>query len=99
MLIENTTAIKIELNVAAQKIIHQFMTGNELIEEQLKKAIEDGITEFDFELEVKKLVQRQLSEAVRESVQYGKLRELVAKKAESIFNKMIEKEFEKYKDL
>lgn len=93
---KNVTTFKIELDIAAQKVIHQFMTGNEAIEEQLSNAIHNAIDTFDFQKEVEGIVKRQLREALNNSFTYGKLHDLVQAKTNAIYTKLIDAEFKKY---
>lgn len=95
---DNVTTFTIELQVAAQKVIHQFMTSNEQVEEMMRKAIEKAVLEFDFESAVKGIVQRDLNKAIQCSMEYGKMKEYVEKKANIIFEKIIEQEMQWMKE-
>ena len=88
----NTTAIKIELQVSAQKVIHAFMQNNAEIEDQLRNALEKAVKNFDFEEEVMSIVSHELAEATRRAMEYSKIKEYVQQKADAIFEKIIENE-------
>lgn len=94
---DNTTVFKIELEVAAEKVIHQFMVRNEQIEEQLTQAIKSAVESFDFHAEIKNIAQSQLRRALHDAMNYSVLEKLVREKAQIIYNDLIEKEFAKYK--
>lgn len=96
---DNITTFRIELEVAAQKVIHQFMMGNEQIEKQLSKSIQSAINSFDFEKEVSGIVHKQLRQAINNSFAYGELQKLVEERTNAIFERLIEAEFSKYQDL
>ena len=95
---DNTTTFKIELDVAAQKVIHQFMLNNEQIEERLRQAIQSAVESFDFDKEIRIIAQQQLRNALHDAMNYGPLEKLVREKTQAIYNELIEKEFAKYND-
>jgi hypothetical protein len=96
-MIDNITTFRIQLDVAAQKVIHQFMINNDHIEEQLRNAIQKTVEEFDFEAEIRVIATEQLRKAVRDAMSYGELQKKVQEVAGKIYADLIEKEFAKYK--
>lgn len=94
---DNITTFRIELNVAAQKVIHQFMTHNEHVEEQIRNAIKKTVEGFDFESEISRIATDQLRVAIREAMRYGKLEKKVRELTDKIYTELIEKELSKYK--
>ena len=91
------SAFKIELEIAAQNVIHQLMISNENIEGQLRSAIEKAISSFNFEAEVQGLAHKAIRDAIKESLDYGKLKELIQKRSEAILDAFVETQFEAYR--
>lgn len=93
---DNITTFRIELDVAAQKVIHQFMTHNEHVEDQIRNAIKATVEGFDFESEIRVIAEGQIRTAIRDAMNYGPLEKLVREKTQAIYTELIEKEFAKY---
>lgn len=93
---ENITTFRIELDVAAQKVIHQFMTDNDHIEEQIRSAIENTVKNFDFEKEISIIAEQQLRKALRDAMSYSSLEKKVREMADKIYGEILEKEFAKF---
>ena len=89
-------SIRIQLNIAASQVIQQFILRNEDLEKVISKAIEKAINDFQFEKEVHAIVSHHLRNAISESMEYGKLKEVVKKRTEAIFNTLLDKELSKY---
>jgi hypothetical protein len=94
---DNITTFRIELDVSAQKVIHQFMMHNEHVEEQIRNAIKKTVESFDFESEIRIIAERQLRKALQDAMNYGNLEQMVREKTQIIYTELIEKEFSKYK--
>jgi hypothetical protein len=94
---DNITTFRMELDVAAQKVINQFMLHNEHVEDQIRSAIKATVEGFDFEREIRVIATEQLRKAVRDAMTYGELEKKVRAVAGKIYEEMIEKEFAKYK--
>lgn len=92
-----TTTFKIELDIAAQSIIHQLMISNEEVANQLKSGIEKAISSFDFEAEVQGLTHHAIKKAIQDSLDYGKLKELIQKRTEVILDNFVEQQIEAYR--
>lgn len=93
---DNTTTFRIELDVAAQKVIHQFMTHNEHVEEQIRAAIENTVKNFDFEKEISAIAERQLRKALQDAMNYSSLERKVRELTDKIYGEILEKEFAKF---
>ena len=94
---DNISTFRIELDIAAQKVIHQFMTHNDHVEEQIRNAIKRTVENFDFEAEITRITTEQLRSALRDAIRYGELEKKVKEVAGKLYNEMIEKEFSKFK--
>jgi hypothetical protein len=94
---DNITTFRIELDVAAQKVIHQFMTHNTHVEDQIRSAIQKTVEGFDFEGEIIRIATEQLRKALREAMMYSNLESKVREVTDKIYQELIEKELSKYK--
>lgn len=92
----NSTQFRIELDIAAQNVIHQLMISNDAIEGQLKSAIEKAITSFNFEDEVHALTSKAIRDAIQDSLDYGKLKQLIQKRTEAILDNFVDQQIEAY---
>src|SRR5690606_24393440 len=90
---DNITTFRMELDVAAQKVINQFMLHNESVEEQIRNAIQKTVENFDFEGEIQRIATEQLRTALREAMKYSVLENKVRELAGKIYEELIEKEF------
>jgi hypothetical protein len=95
-MMDNITTFRIELDVASQKVIHQFMMHNEHVEDQIRNAIKATVESFDFEKEIRIVAEQQIRKAIRDAMNYGPLEQLVREKTQSIYTELIENEFAKY---
>src|SRR5690349_3859943 len=93
---DNLTTFRIELQVAAQKVIHQFMLHNDKIEEQLTNSLKLAMEHFDFQKEVSHIFTSEIRSAISEAMKRGKMRELVQARADKIFDELLEREFKNW---
>lgn len=89
---EDTTAVKFEINIAAERMLSQILIRNERFENELKTGIEKAIESFDFEKVIISQVQEQLRRTIQDSASWGKLRELAHKRADEVVQNYIDKE-------
>ena len=89
---DNITTFRIELDVAAQKVINQFMLHNEYVEEQIRNAIQKTVENFDFEGEIQRIATEQLRTALREAMKYSALEKKVWEITNKIYDDLINKE-------
>src|SRR5690606_5025151 len=89
---DNITTFRIELDVAAQKVINQFMLHNEYVEEQIRNAIQKTVENFDFEGEIQRIATEQLRTALREAMKYSALEKKVWEITNKIYDDLIDKE-------
>jgi hypothetical protein len=94
---DNQVTMTLHLDIAAQKIINMMVINNEEIEGQLKSGIEKAFKEFDFEAVVTAATKGAIEREIKESTNWGKLRDIVRNKANEIVERHIEKEMEKFK--
>ncbi len=95
---EDYTRFRLELEISAQKVIHQFVMHNEQIREQLESGIEAAVKKYDFQGEVEKMVDKTIKDAIWNSLNYGKLKEAVSKKVSEIADTLIDKHIKHLED-
>ena len=89
--------MRVEFDIAAQRCLNQVIINNEHIEQQLEEGIKRAFEQFDFVEYVSRATQDAIKEQIRNSSSWGKLRDLVRKKADEIVEAHIEKEMEKFR--
>lgn len=94
---DNNTLIKMELEIMAQKVINMVTVNNSQVEEAIKAGFENAFKNYDFEKAVERIAHNAIETAIRDSAHYGKIKELVSKKAEEMIEKFIDIEWEKRK--
>jgi len=92
---EGTTRISIELEIAAQNVIHNFLIHNNEIENQIKAGVEAAIKSFDFETEVARRCHSISNKEIRDAKSWDNVRKMVQMKADKIVDDYIEKELKK----
>ena len=94
---ENSVIIKTEIEVYAQRLTNQFVINNERIESEIEKGIKKAFENYDFESVVEASIRRCIDEAIRSSTDWGKIREAVRKKTDSIVDTYIESQIQQFK--
>jgi hypothetical protein len=94
----DTVTMRVEFDIAAQKCLNQVMIHNERIEQQLEEGIKRAFEEFDFVEYVSRATQDAIKAQIKDSSSWGKLRELVKRKADEIVEAHIEKQMEKWRN-
>lgn len=87
---ENYTQLKVELVVMAQKLISQYMITNERIEKEIEAGIKRAFETIDLEKEVERSVKNAIERAIKDSSEWGKIRDAVKKKTDEIVEAYIE---------
>lgn len=95
---EDQVSLKIELDIAAQKILNHVIINNDAIERQIESGIKSAFANFDFEGTVKKACENAIEDNIKKSIAWGKLREIVQLKADKIVSDHIDKQMEILKD-
>lgn len=90
--------MRIEFDIAAQKCLNQVIIQNETIAQQLEEGIKRAFERFDFVEIVEAATIEAIKSEIRKSTEWGKLRDLVRKKADEIVDAHVEKELEKLKN-
>lgn len=98
MKMEGFTKIRFELEIAAQKVINQFMLNNRHIEDQLESGIKNAFEDFDFESEIKVATTNAIESEIRKSANWDRLTKLVREKADKIVDDHIEKHLQSLKE-
>lgn len=95
---ENTTHIRLELGISAQKIVSMIQVNNESIEEQISKGIELAIKDLtdgdNFIKQIREATKQEVSNLVNQAVMSWEVKNKISK---LIAHKMEEK-IEKYAD-
>ena len=94
---ENTSAIKVELDIQAQRLISHYMINNERIEKEVEAGIKKAFESIDLEKEVERSVKKCIESAIKESAEWGKIRDAVKKKTDEIVEGYIEKSISKFR--
>jgi hypothetical protein len=94
---ENFTQVRVELDIQAQKMISQYMINNERIEKEIEAGIKKAFESIDLEKEVERSVKNCIERAIRDSADWGKIRDAVKKKTDEIVEKYIETSIAQFK--
>ncbi len=94
---ENTSTIRVELDIHAQKMIHQYMIDNQRVEKEIEAGIKKAFESIDLEKEVERAVKKCIEDAIRQSADWGKIRDAVKKKTDEIVENYIEKSISKFR--
>jgi hypothetical protein len=94
---ENTSTIRVELDIQAQKMIHQYMIDNQRVEKEIEAGIKKAFESIDLEKEVERAVKKCIEDAIRQSADWGKIRDAVKKKTDEIVEVYIEKSISKFR--
>lgn len=68
---ENTTTLRIDLGIQAQKIASQIMINNENIESQIIKGIQQALEELQREDNFVGLIKEKTKESINESIRFA----------------------------
>ncbi len=94
---ENFTQVRVELDIQAQKMISQYMINNERIEKEIEAGIKKAFESIDLEKEVERSVKNCIEQAIKQSAEWGKIRDAVKKKTDEIVETYIEKSIAKFR--
>lgn len=95
---DNSIKIRLELEVAAQRIIGQYMFNNEKIEAEIEQGVKRAFESIDIAAEVEKTVIHSIEYAIRQSGEWGKIREAVKRKTDEIVEAYIEQAMNKFRN-
>lgn len=91
---DNTTSLRIELNISAQKISQMVMINNEGIEQQISKGIEMAINDLmdgdNFIEKVREATKQELALIVNKSVMSWEVKNSISKMISEKVNEKIE---------
>lgn len=94
---ENNIIIKLELNIAAEKMINQLMINKENVHSGLEAGLKTAIENFDFEKEVEKYAVDKIRGIIRETVLGSKVESYLRKRIEKVVDELVEREIEHLK--
>lgn len=94
---ENSTSIKIELDIQAQKIISGYMVNNEKIASEIEAGIKRAFETINIPDHVERNVKMCIENAIKQSSEWGKIREKVSKMTDEIVDKYIESSINKFR--
>ena len=94
---ENYTRVRVELDVVAQKLISQYIIDNERIENDIEAGIRRAFETIDLEKEVERSVKNAIERAIKDSSEFGKIRDAVKRKTDEIIETYIEKSISKFR--
>lgn len=94
---DNFTKVRVELDIQAQKMISQYMINNERVEKEIESGIKKAFDSIDLELEVEKSVKNCIEQAIRQSSEWGKIRDAIKIKTDEIVESYIEKSIIKFR--
>lgn len=93
----NVTAIKIELEIAAERVINQLMVNNEKVENEIREGVKSALESFDFKVVVENAIKSCIESAIKSSTEWGAIRKLVSAKTDEIVNQYIENSLTEFK--
>ena len=91
------TKVRVELEIAAQRLISQFMLNNQEIEKQLEAGVKKAFENFDFEKVVELQVKDCIASTIKAAGEWGRIREAVRKKADELIDSYVTKAIENFK--
>ena len=94
---DDNIKIRLELEVAAQRIIGQYMINNRRIESEIEEGVKNAFESVDIAAEVEKTVKNTIEKAIRQSGEWGKIQEVVKKKTDEIVDTYIEQAINKFR--
>lgn len=94
---DNVSTVRVELDIQAQKMISQYMINNERIEKEIESGIKRAFESIDLEAEVERSVKNCIEQAIKQSAEWGKIRDAVKKKTDIIVEEYIEKSIAQFK--
>ena len=94
---ENMTTIRIELDVAAKRIISQVMMENEHLNQEIEAGVRASIEKFDFKGVVEAQITRCIEGAIKESSDWGLIRKKTKEAVEAITGEFIQRQVDAWK--
>jgi len=86
--------IRVELDLSAQKVLHQFQIHNEQISADVQKGIERAVKEFDFEAAIAAKGKKLIEEVINNFMWNSELRKAIQAKVDLIVTDLLNKQFE-----
>lgn len=96
--VDGANILKIELEVAASRVMHQFALYNGDVQTQLENGFAKAIADFDYEAEIYRQAQRIIQESIRKAMTSSKIEELIRQKTDDIVQHYYEMEFKRLKN-
>lgn len=93
---DNFTSVKIELEVAASRIISQVMLSNDTIEKEIEAGVKAAVLNFNFQAAVEKSVTKCIEDAIKQSTDWGVIRDAVKKETDKIVGTYIQASIDKF---
>lgn len=94
---DDNIKIRLELEVAAQRIIGQYMINNKRVESAIEEGVKNAFESIDIAAEVEKTVRNAIEKAIRQSGEWGRIQEAVKKKTDEIVDTYIEQAVNRFK--
>jgi fructose/tagatose bisphosphate aldolase len=94
---ENVTKVKFELEIAAQRLISEYMVNNAYIESELNQGIKAAFEKIDIAATIEKAVTDCIITAIKQSSDYGAIRNAVKEKTDKIVEHYIDSAVNKFK--
>lgn len=91
------TQVRVELEIVAQKMISQFIINNSIVEKEIEQGFKQAFERFDFVKVIENATLDTIKCAIQDSANYGKIREMVKRKADDIIDDVINKSFNQLK--
>ena len=83
---ENTTKITLEVEVAAQRFIQQYMVNNDHIQKEIKAGIEAAFKKIDFKKVIESQVDKCIRRIISDSASWGRIRRVMDEKLSDIID-------------
>lgn len=93
----NYSTVRLQLDIEAQHFISQHMIHNDRLSKEIAAGVKKAFDSVDFEKEVENSVRRCIDDAIRQSTEWGKIKEAVRKKTDEIVDKYIERSINKFR--
>jgi hypothetical protein len=91
------STVRVELDIQAQHFIGQHMLHNAQIAKDIEAGVKKAFDSIDFEKEVENSVKRCIHDAIRQSTEWGTIKEAVKKKTDEIVDTYIENSINKFR--
>jgi len=94
---EDFTRIETTLSISARKIINQFLLDNKTIETEIEQGVKRAFERIDIPDLIENQVRRVIEDSIKQSGDWGKIREIVKVKMDLIIEEYVDNAINKFR--